>query len=85
LKEEATAVDDDIVGLRRELASGDSATCDLCGRPVALDDLSDLAVDRGMGEPVETIRVCSSCRRTAGADDVPYDAEIAAGLRDAEG
>jgi hypothetical protein len=82
--EEVVAVDDEAVGLRHEVTGSDAVTCDLCGRPVALDDLSDLAVDRGMGEPVEAVRACPSCHRAAGADDLPYDAEIAAGLRDAD-
>jgi hypothetical protein len=46
--------------------------------------MTDLTVDRGMGEPVEAIRVCPSCSRTATADELPYDAEIVAGLREAD-
>ncbi|HEY7037093.1 MAG TPA: hypothetical protein VH482_37580 [Thermomicrobiales bacterium] len=78
-------MDDESVGLRHEMASTDVTICELCGRPIARDGLSDLSIDRGMGEPVETIRVCPSCGRTAEADDLPYDAEILAGLRDTDG
>ncbi|HKG25266.1 MAG TPA: hypothetical protein VKB09_06420 [Thermomicrobiales bacterium] len=78
-------MDDETVGLRHELADGDAAICDLCGRPIARNGLTDLAVDRGMGEPVEAIRVCPSCGRSAEADELPYDAEIAAGLRESDG
>ena len=78
-------MDDESIGLQHEATGSAAITCDLCGRPVAIDDARDLAVDRGMGEPIETIRVCPSCHRTAGADELPYDAEIAAGLRDADG
>ena len=70
-------MDDEAVGLRHELAGSDVAICDLCGRPVVRDGLSDVPVDRGMGEPVEAIRVCPACGRTAEADELPYDAEIA--------
>ncbi len=77
-------MDDESVGLRLELAGSDTALCELCGRPIARNGLSDLPVDRGMGEPVEAIRICPSCNRTAEADELPYDAEIVAGLRDAD-
>jgi hypothetical protein len=78
------AVDDESVGLKHEVDGTKAANCELCGRPVARDGLSDLTVDRGIGEPVETIRVCPSCGRTAVVDDLPYDAEIRAGLRNAD-
>jgi hypothetical protein len=38
-----------------------------------------------MGEPVEAVRVCPACGRAAGADEIPFDAEIAAGLRESDG
>jgi hypothetical protein len=79
------AMDEELVGLRHDLAGRDAAVCDLCGRPIDRDGLSSLAVDRGMGEPVEAIHVCPSCNRAAETDEVPYDAEIAAGLREADG
>jgi hypothetical protein len=82
---EGIAMDDEAVGLRHELAASDAAVCELCGRPIARTGLSDLPVDRGMGEPVEAIRVCPSCNRMAEAEELPYDAEIVAGLRDADG
>jgi hypothetical protein len=77
-------MDDETVGMRHELAGDSPALCDLCGRPIAAGDLADLAVDHGMGEPVEQIRACRACNRTAEAADLPYDAEIGAGLRDAD-
>jgi hypothetical protein len=80
--EEVIAVDEELIGLRRELADKNAAVCDLCGRPLPRAELNDLAVDRGMGEPVEAVQVCPACGRAASQDDVPFDAEIAAGLRD---
>jgi hypothetical protein len=77
-------MDDEAVGLRHELAGSDAAVCELCGRPVARNGLSDLPVNRGMGEPVEAIRICPSCNRTVEADELPYVAEIVAGLREAD-
>jgi hypothetical protein len=77
-------MDDEVIGLRHEVADAEAAVCELCGRPIARDGLRSLAVDRGMGEPVEAIRVCPACQRVAEADEVPYDAEVAAGLREAD-
>jgi hypothetical protein len=77
-------MDEEVIGQRHELAGNDAAVCDLCGRPIPRANLSPLPVDRGMGEPVEAVQVCPSCGRAANADDVPYDAEIAAGLRESD-
>lgn len=77
-------MDEEVVGLRHEATETDTAVCELCGRPIPREGLSSVAVERGMRGPVEAIRVCPSCNRTAEADELPYDAEIAAGLRDAE-
>ena len=77
-------MDDESVGLRHEVAGLGAAVCELCGRPIDRNGLSDLPIDRGMGEPVEAIRICPSCSRTVEADELPYDAEIVAGLRDAD-
>lgn len=77
-------MDDEAVGLRHVLADKDAAVCELCGRPIARDGLSGLAVDRGMDEPVEAIRVCPSCGRVVEAGELPYDAEIEAALRESD-
>jgi hypothetical protein len=78
-------MDDESVGQRRELAGNTAVLCDLCGRPTTRGGLSDVAVDRGAGEPVEAIRICPACGRALEAEELPYDAEITAGLRDADG
>lgn len=77
-------MDEEVIGQRHELAGNDAAICDLCGRPIARRELNALAVDRGMGEPVEAVRICPSCGRAVSGDGLPYDAEVAAGLRESD-
>jgi hypothetical protein len=77
-------MDDELIGQRHELAGADAAICDLCGRPIARAELNTVTVDRGMGEPVEAVRICPACGRAIEADDLPFDAEVAAALRESD-
>jgi hypothetical protein len=77
-------VDDELLRQRQEVAGSATTTCDLCG--IAFDGAAAVAVaGRGAdGEPVEPIRVCDDCQRLMARDEVPFEAEIDAGLRPAD-
>lgn len=78
-------MDDESIGLQHEVTPHEPSVCELCGRPFARNELRAVSVARGIGEPVETMRICPACARADEEDEVPYDAEIGAGLREADG
>jgi hypothetical protein len=68
--------------IRRGEVTGDAiGTCDFCGQPIAIETIEHVTVDPGRGERVETVRACPACGQAITRDDVPFDAEIAAGLQ----
>jgi hypothetical protein len=77
-------VEDEIVGLRRELGERDIETCDVCGRPVPREELKLVPIDKGMGEPAEVMRVCSECEQGLEAEELPVEAEITPELAEGE-
>lgn len=74
-RREEGIMDDDIVGLRRELGEREIEVCEVCGRPVLREGMRVLPVDRGAGEPVEAVRICEGCGRALDAGDLPVDVE----------
>ena len=72
-------MDEDVVGLQRALTGGDLAVCDLCGAPE-----TRLSLVRNVAEAGEYVHVCRECRERMERDDLPIDAEITAGLHDAD-
>ena len=68
-------MDEDIVGLQRAVTGKDLAVCDLCGAPE-----TGLSVVRKVAEAGEYVHVCRECRDRMERDELPIDAEIAAGL-----
>ena len=77
-------IDEDVVGLAREVTGESLVVCDLCGQPVAASSLLPLAGRAGGAEPVEAIRACPECRRRIEQDEISFDDEIAAGLQAAD-
>jgi hypothetical protein len=72
-------MDEDVVGLQRALTGEDLSVCDLCGRAEM-----HVSVVRNVAEAGEYVHVCRECRDRLERDDLPINAEIAAGLPAAE-
>jgi len=77
-------MEDDILGLERELASEEISVCDICGQPLPRSSFMRVAGDRAVAEPVEYLHVCKNCRDHIVEEEVPFEAEIAAGLQAAD-
>jgi hypothetical protein len=67
-----------------ELAAQQIATCDLCGNTVMGPRLQVLAGKPDTGEPVESVYVCEDCWLRIKREEVPFEAEIEAGLQPAD-
>jgi hypothetical protein len=78
------SVEDEIIGLRRELGEREIEECDVCGRPVPKDELKLVPVERGMGEPEEVLRMCSECVQAMEAEELPVEAELTPELAEGE-
>ncbi len=78
-------MEDEIVGLRRELGERDIETCDVCGRPVPREELKLVPIEEGIGgEPAEVMRVCSECAQAMEAEELPVEAEVTPELAEGE-
>jgi hypothetical protein len=77
-------VDEDVVGIEHVIAGKHVEFCELCGRAVANSSLVRLGGQAHMAEPVDVLRVCAECRTQIRQGEVPFDAEIAAGLQVAD-
>jgi hypothetical protein len=77
-------MDEDLGGFERTSTGDELAVCDVCGAMVFHVELVRLAGQRGMAEPIETVQVCDACRVRIADAEIPFDAEIAAGLQAAE-
>jgi hypothetical protein len=77
-------IDNEMVGPERTITSVHLKTCDLCGAVVPQLSVVRVAGLPGVSEPVEVIQACDECRLRIEQDDVPFDAEVAAGLQAAD-
>jgi hypothetical protein len=77
-------VDQDVVGIEHVIAGEAVDFCELCGRAMTHASLVRLGGRAHLAEPVEVLRVCAECRAQIEQDEVPFDAEIAAGLQAAD-
>ena len=68
-------MDEDIVGLQRAVTGKDLAVCDLCGAPD-----TGLSVVRNVAEAGIACMSAGVSRAEMERDELPIDAEIAAGL-----
>lgn len=75
---------DDFLAQRAEVTGETVPVCDLCGFPIRPVSAQRVTVDPGLGERVETVRVCPQCGRVLTGDEIPFEAEVDAGLREAD-
>jgi hypothetical protein len=80
----SVVVDEDVVGLERNLTGDELMVCEFCGQPVARSSVVRVAGVPHQSEPVEALHVCEACRARIVAEDVAFEAEIAAGLQAAD-
>jgi hypothetical protein len=77
-------MDEDMGGTERAAAGDAKAICDVCGATTPHVAFVRLVGQRGMSEPIEAVYACEACRARIAEEEIPFDAEIAAGLQAAD-
>lgn len=77
-------MDEDLIGLEREMTGEQLVTCDFCGQLVPRSSLIRIEGRAGMAEQVEALHACGECRRRIAQGELPFEEEIAAGLQEAD-
>ena len=77
-------MDEDVIGLEREISGEEIVVCDFCGQAVPRSSVVRAGGVSGLAEPVEALHACADCRIRIEQEEMPFDEEIAAGLRSAQ-
>lgn len=77
-------MEDDIIGTESTIRSNHTVNCDLCGRPIKVEAAKRAEVDRGGGGPAESVTICRKCYEAIESGDLPFEAEVNAGLKDSD-